>query len=82
MDSSFFGFLFLFLIERRESPVMPRCWDYNSTVRSAGHVDDISATKATCVDGLGVVREQCITVGYSINNYLFQCADGYDPIKW
>jgi hypothetical protein len=68
-------------LERRESPVMPRCWDYNSTVRSAGPVDDISATPTTCVDGKGVRREHCITVGYSINNYLFQCADGYDPVK-
>ena len=68
-------------LERRESPVMPRCWDYNSTVRSAGHVDDISATPITCVDGLGVAREHCVTVGYSINNYLFQCADGYDPVR-
>ena len=68
-------------LERRESPVMPRCWDYNSTVRSAGHVDDISATPITCIDGHGVKRKHCITVGYSINNYLFQCADGYDPVR-
>ena len=60
---------------------MPRCWDYNSTMRSAGHVDDISATTIKCTDGEGVVRENCITVGYSINNYLFQCAEGFDPVK-
>jgi hypothetical protein len=68
-------------LERRESSVMPRCWDYNSSLRSAGHVDDISATPVSCVDGKGVKREHCVTVGYSINNYLFQCSDGFDPVK-
>jgi hypothetical protein len=68
-------------LERRESPTMPRCWDYNQTVRSSGIVTDTYAVKATCIDGKGVTRTNCVTVGYSINTYLFQCHSKYDPAK-
>lgn len=68
-------------LERKESPIMPRCWDYNHTVRSAGLVTDTYAEKISCVDGNGVERPNCVTVGYSINTYLFQCHSRYDPAR-
>ena len=56
-------------LERKESPIMPRCWDYNQTVRSAGIVTDTYAEKISAL--MGMVSKDLTVLQWLLHQHIF-----------
>lgn len=63
---------------RKLSPVMPDCWDYNSTV-TATTEDERDHVYANLHDGTKFIDS--VTIGYTYNGWIIACAGEYEGLS-